>query len=445
MPNPVNSKKSSRGFSILASAVGISIILLAVFVSARWGKRVTSDQHTLTKVYFADNISRAHRLIIAEFNRRHAGNIEVVPVDLPFEKFSTNERKELLTRSLRSKSDKIDIFAVDLIWVPRFARWAESLDRYFDQTDQKRLLSYTIQSCRFENRLVAMPMYLDIGLLYYRKDIIRRLPDGAAVELQIQQSISWEQLLRLRRRLGYEHNPFYLFQAKDYEGLVCNLFELAVQEDPQFLSDNILSVTAEPFQKALSTLVHYVRNGVSPKQVGDFDENLSYRYMLDNNAVFVRGWPNFVENFRAFYPDSMKLETIGRAPLPHFDGRPSASVFGGWNLMVSKSSSNKDAAVEFIRFLQSEEIQHLMFEQGGYIPIINSVYQDSAFLKNHSELAFYRSILHNGFHRPAMVQYTRTSDIISYYGHLAIEDEISVQQALLKADSLIRSNEALVK
>jgi multiple sugar transport system substrate-binding protein len=32
----------------------------------------------------------------------------------PFQKFSTNERKELLTRSLRSKSDRIDIFSVDL-------------------------------------------------------------------------------------------------------------------------------------------------------------------------------------------------------------------------------------------------------------------------------------------------------------------------------------------
>ncbi|HEY6952969.1 MAG TPA: hypothetical protein VI758_11210, partial [Bacteroidota bacterium] len=139
------------------------------------------------KVYFADNISPAHRLIIAEFNKRHEGSIEVVPVDLPFEKFSTNERKELLARSLRSKSDKIDVFAVDLIWVPRFARWAEPLDAHFTTGEQEQLLSYANQSCKIDGRLVAMPMYIDIGLMYYRRDIIRRLPDGAAIDAEIQE------------------------------------------------------------------------------------------------------------------------------------------------------------------------------------------------------------------------------------------------------------------
>jgi multiple sugar transport system substrate-binding protein len=33
------------------------------------------------------------------FNSRNKGRIEVVPVNLPFEKFTTNERKELLARS----------------------------------------------------------------------------------------------------------------------------------------------------------------------------------------------------------------------------------------------------------------------------------------------------------------------------------------------------------
>ncbi len=445
MPEPLNKTPAFRPSIIITLVFGVVAIVIVYFLSTRAGGGMSIEQREPTKVYFADNISSAHRLIIAEFNRRHAGSIEVVPVDLPFDKFSTNERKELLTRSLRSKSDKIDVFAVDLIWVPRFARWAEPLDHYFDQADQLRLLSYSVQSCRFEDRLVAMPMYLDVGLLYYRKDIIGRLPDAAAVEHELEQSISWDRLLQLRRRLGYEHRPFYVFQAKDYEGLVCNLLELAVQQDPNFKSEAALSSTAAPLRKALETLVQFVRGGVSPREVTEFDENMSYRYMLDNDAVFVRGWPNFVENFRAFYADSVKLGNIGRAPLPHVNGQLSASVFGGWNLMVSKSSANKEAAVEFIRFLQSEEIQHMMFEEGGYIPVINSVYRDTAFLNHHTELAFYRTILQNGFHRPALVDYTRLSDILSHYANLAIEGDISVDEALVKADAMIRSTEVLVK
>ncbi|MCB9069591.1 MAG: hypothetical protein H6629_17535 [Calditrichae bacterium] len=72
--------------------------------------------NTATQIYFVDNISQAHSELINRFNAEYSGRIEVVPVDLPFEKFSTNERKQLLAKSLRSKSDRIDVFAIDLIW-----------------------------------------------------------------------------------------------------------------------------------------------------------------------------------------------------------------------------------------------------------------------------------------------------------------------------------------
>ena len=146
----------------------------------------------------------------------------MIPVNLPFSKFSTIERKELLTRSLRSKSEKLDIFAVDLIWVPRFAKWCEPLDSYFSADEKRRLLRDAMRSCVFEGTLVAMPMYLDIGHMYYRWDIIRRLSDATAIEKRLQESISWREMAHPRRWLAYMNKPFFIFPAKDFEGLVCN-------------------------------------------------------------------------------------------------------------------------------------------------------------------------------------------------------------------------------
>src|SRR5512140_3173445 len=123
MRRPLTAISAVRPSAVFILIFGMSAIALVYVLLMRTGAGLSNDRQEPTRVYFADNISKAHRVIIAEFNKRHAGSIEVVPVDLPFDKFSTNERKELLARSLRSKSDKIDIFAVDLIWVPRFARW----------------------------------------------------------------------------------------------------------------------------------------------------------------------------------------------------------------------------------------------------------------------------------------------------------------------------------
>ena len=428
----------------------LAILVVSIFIGIGWltailGVFHREERNQPVRLYYADNISPSHQFAIDEFNRQHLGKIEVIPVNLPFSKFSTNERKELLTRSLRSKSEKLDIFGVDLIWVPRFAKWSEPLDSYFSADEKRRLLRDAMRSCVFEGTLVAMPMYLDVGLMYYRKDIIHRLPDAAAIEKQLQESISWKEMLHLRKRLGYMNKPFFIFAAKDFEGLVCNFLELAVGYDPYFLKSNTFPVLSPPATKSLQMMVDFVKDGTTPPEVTDFDEFLCNTYMLDHDAVFVLAWPDFVQSFRTSYSDTAKLRYIAKAPLPHFEGKSATSVYGGWDFMISKSSTKKAEAIEFIRFFQSEKIQRMIFERTGYLPAINSVYEDSAFLRTHNDLVFFHRLLQNGFHRPALVEYTKVSDIISHFAHLAIKREITVDEALKRTDELIRSNEVLIK
>ncbi len=416
----------------LFGILGLSALVLAVvwILVVEILPGLTRDTSSVTRVYFADNISPAHRLAIAEFNRLFEGRIEVVPVDLPFDKFSTNERKELLARSLRSKSDKLDVLAVDQIWVPRFAKWAEPLGETVTTEERTNLMDYALETCIVDGNLVALPLYIDIGMMYYRADIIRTLPDAAAIEEKLAQSITWEELDGLRVRLGYENRPFYIFQAKDYEGLVCNFFELARNRDASFFDRKGVDLRLPAARDALSWMVRNVDKKSSPPQVVEFDENLSYQYMLDHDAVFVRGWPNFVENFRSFYGDTAKLRAIRKAALPHFKGTKPVSVFGGWNLMIARSSGKKEAALEFVRFMNRDAVQKIMFDAGGYIPVVKSVYSDSLFLDRNSELRYYRQLLRRGFHRPALPEYTKTSDVISHFVHLAIKKQVSPQQAV---------------
>ncbi len=433
--------------NIIVSVLFLVVLFIVLYLPGNFGSRsVFFAEPEVQRIYFADHISPAHQAVIEAFNAQYRGKIEVVAVDLPFSKFSTNERKELLARSLRSKSDRLDIFSVDYIWTSRFAKWSENLDPYFAEYAAANIISPTIQSCITDGKLVAMPMYIDIGMMYYRSDIIRRLPDAEEIEKKLKASISWSELLALRHRLGYSERPYYIFQADDYEGLICNYFEIARSLDSNFISDNSIDLKSETARKALQMMVDFVhRQKVAPINVVEFDENKSYYYMLQNNAVFVRGWPNFVENFQHTFRDSSSFKAIERAPLPHFSGQRPTSVYGGWNLMISKFSTKKEAAVEFIRFMQTEEVQKMMFELGGYIPVNHDVYADTAYLAKHPDLVFYRKLVENGFHRPSLEEYTKISDIIAHYAHLAIKGELSVEKALAEASHTISAKSSLLK
>lgn len=437
-------RENQQSIIVLA---GIVTVLTAVLLYVLGPSLVPASLSVQgTRVYFADRISTAHLKIIERFNELHRGRIEVVPVDLPFDKFSTNERKELLARSLRSRSDKLDLFSVDLIWVERFARWCEPLDRYFPPEQRKDLIPIALESCFSETSLVAMPLHIDIGLMYYRQDLLQSLPDAAGLEERLRSSISWPEFIRLRRRLGYERKPFYVFQADEYEGLICNFLEFIRARDPRAVTATHIDLGGPAARDALQFMVNLVhRERMSPRRVTEFDEPRSYRFMLDSNAVFVRGWPNFVEDFSTKYPDTLRLRTLRRAALPHFDGQPPTSVVGGWNLMLSKFSKRKAEALEFIRFAETKEAQQILYESEGFLPVAGSLYADTQYMHGHPDLAYYHSLLERGFHRPSLVDYTRISDILSHYVRRAILRELTVDDALRQASEMIRANRVLLK
>jgi len=437
------SKNIIKVFTSLFAFGALAIAVLIIFIYPSGVDE--SEKNPVPRIYFADNISTGHQKLIDRFNQEFQGKIEVVPVNLPFNKFSTNERKELLARSLRSKSNRIDVFAVDLIWVPRFARWCQPLDSYFSSRERSQIINYALESCSFQGHLVAMPLYLDVGMMYYRRDLIRALPDASVIEQRLRQSMTWDEFIQLSQRFSPDQ-PFYFFMADNYEGLICSFVEgLASQHQTLFAGDSVQLNTPEA-RKALQLLVDLVHKyQISPVGVTKYDEFQCYLHALKTNGLFLRGWPGLKRHFRQIVEDTSKVQFLEEAALPHFSGGRPAFIFGGWNLMVSKFSSNKAAAIQFLKFTQRQENQKMMFQTGGYLPINHAVYQDSAFLAQEPDLRFCRSLLDQGVHRPFLVDYTKISDIISYYLNLAIAKEISVSEALERATRAIHTKQVIIK
>lgn len=425
---------------------GLVLVIVAflIYLFTPTGVYEYSSQ-MITQIYYADNISKAHRILIDQFNKEYENKIEVVPVNLPFSKFSTNERKELLTRTLRSKSDRIDVFAVDLIWVPRFARWSEPLDLYYQPEDLQKIADYALKSCYFENKLFAVPLYTDVGVMYYRRDLLYKLPHAADIEKRLKKSVTWDEFIDLSTKFAQSTDyPFYIYAADHFEGLVCSFFEgLANQNALPSLDDTLNFNTAEA-RKALQLLVDLIHKyKITPFVATTYEEFQCYIHSAENNGIFFRGWPGLRQQSEIV--PYLNRDVIEEAALPHFKGGNPAFVFGGWNLMLSKYSTKKPEAIEFIKFLHRKESQKIMFQHAGYAPVVKDVYTDSLFIAQEPDLLFYKNLFQNGFHRPYMVDYTKISDILSYYLHQAIIKQLSVSEALQLATHQINSNQVLIK
>ncbi|MBX2974772.1 MAG: extracellular solute-binding protein [Ignavibacteriaceae bacterium] len=434
--------KTEKLSYIIIGTLLITVFVLVTYIFSPFGWE-SGEIVKVTKIYYVDNISEAHKKVIALFNKKYEGHIQVEAINLPFDKFSTNERKELLARFLRTKSDRIDVFAVDQIWVPRFAKWAIPVDSYLRQTTKKDFLIYAEKSCTYNDTLVAIPFYIDVALMYYRKDLIEKLPNAKEIKNSLTKSITWDEFIKLCKNPIFENNPKFVFQGDDYEGLICIFKEILSGLNGSLFSDQEINLNSTEVKKAVEFLIDLIYTyKISPEDVIRFKETQSYNFFVENDAIFLRGWPGMNRDIK----DNPKLKNIVEPiPLPHFPESKANSVFGGWNLMVSKYSSRVQESFMFVNFLLTDEVQKLMYEEGTYLPINKSIYEDTLYTQKQPELLFYKKLLENGIHRPFLKNYTNVSDVLSFYINLALKKKLTVEEALHNANENINSQEILLK
>ena len=438
-------KKNIKTFYI--SIVAITFFVLTVLVIMYlFGDYFKVSNEGVKKIYYVDNISQSHKLVIDRFNEINKGHIEVVPIDLPFEKFSTNERKELLIRYLRSKSDRIDLFSVDQIWVPRFAKWTEPLTKYFMPSQNQQIIDQAIGTCYFQDDLVALPLYFDIGILYYNNSILKKFPDYSAIKKELDNSITWDRFISIGQKLKQSGQSVYVFPSDDYEGLMCSFVEMIESQNEKLFVNDTIRLNTKAAYNALQLLVDFVNKyNFAKKEIADFRETECYFHFVNHNDVFLRGWWGFYEWYNNNINKGDVSNIYEKAPMPHFTGGKPASIIGGWNLMMSKYSTKKSEVIEFIKYLLSDEVQRILYEDGGYLPVKKSIYNDTTFVKKHPELKFYNKVLQSGVHRPFSEKYTKCSDIIASYLNMAIRNKISVKEALSQAQQIINSGNVFIK
>jgi multiple sugar transport system substrate-binding protein len=435
-------------FYIVTSTILVTIFLLFTFIFSP-GTYRNNFKNKEKVIYYVDHISSAHQKLIDVFNQKYKGQIRVETINLSFDKFSTNERKDLLARYLRSKSNRIDIYSVDVIWVARFKKWSIPLTNLIDSNYIRSLLPHTLKTCILNDTLYAVPLYTDVALMFYRDDLLRKLSDYQQYKMELDRSISWNKFFELKMKLDkYNHSnkPFYVFQADKYEGLMCSFVEFLDNYGIKLLDTaQNLNLDNEGSRKAIQFLIDLVNKyKISPKEVSKLRENESYKYFSDREAFAVRGWPSFTSKDNK-YVRSELLTKLRKAPTPHIEGSKPVSVFGGWNLMVSKYSDKIPEVAKFIEFLISPEAQKILYEEGGYLPVCEILYQDSEFVSKHPDLVFYKKLFDQGIHRPIDENYTTISDLIALNLSKAIEQNLSAEETIRKILTQYKESVAQVK
>lgn len=371
--------------------------------------------------------------LIAKFHELTGINVQVIRPG--------NDTSVVLASYLRdfaSGSPQADVYAIDIVWPGILAPYAEDVRPAFGNL--QGVAPSLVQNDTVDGKLTAVPYFIEISLLYYRLDLLEKYHFSHPPR-------TWNELERQADAIsaGERGNGGlvwgYLWQGAASEALTCNALEWQISRGGGGLlkPDGAISLNPEPTAKSWRRARSWVGT-LSPPNVIDQLEDDSLRIWKKGGAAFMRNWPYaYLESMQ---PDSPVRNLVGVTLLPAGDGPNGrhADTLGGFQLMVSKASKHKEAAIELIRFLTSPEIQRANATTRGYAPTMPDIYEDPEVLRTNPFFGTLREVLLNGaVTRPSTAAGIRYDDVSRAY-FTAVHETLTGQKSPATAVADLNEN-----
>src|SRR5215218_3423699 len=312
--------------------------------------------------------------LINKFNKQNKGGVQATFRQMPA---ATDQYYDKLRTEFQAASGDISVIGVDVIWPKQFAPqgWIIDLSDRFPASEQKKFIPSTIEVASYQDGVYAVPWVScpDVGLLYYRKDLLDESGISAPPE-------TWDELKEMALQVSEEagiQNGF-IFQGSNYEGGVCNALEYIWTHGGDVLDENDKVVIDSPEAAAgLATYASMLSSGAAPEAVANWTETESSANFYNGDSVFIRYWPSLYGGLGDPATTKLKPEQVGIAPIPvDKPGNPTYSCLGGWQMAIYANTEIEEDAWKFIEFMTSEESQKERVIINGGDPSREAVYDD---------------------------------------------------------------------
>jgi multiple sugar transport system substrate-binding protein len=285
----------------------------------------------------------------------------------------TEEQHERMTSDAQQDGEhKADVYVLDVVWM------AEFIDNgYLREVDQSTLagglddfVAPARRTCETGDKLWALPLNTDIGLIYHRTDLPVITPPT-----------SWDGhsgIPAAEARGGLEAANVAqfsdeMFMVELLEAIWAAGGEVVTKDGNVTLTPDRSRVrfdkkTYEGMRKlnAKTRISGIALSDPRPEDTTAFD---AVEQFAKGRTAFVRNWAVAHEQLTNRQDVLDAAGVTFRAAVP-----PTPSVLGGQNLAVSAHTDKPKAAQALIQFLTSAQSQQILAEIGGFAPTRDSVY-----------------------------------------------------------------------
>ncbi|MGD1953433.1 MAG: extracellular solute-binding protein, partial [Leptolyngbyaceae cyanobacterium] len=353
--------------------------------------------------------------VVTGFEKAHPA-IQINLVTDPETGYTTDQREAIYTADFQANIAQYDLVYMDIVWPLQFADRLQDLTPYIqqDELELSGFLPTEIAAGQSDGRLYRLPMRADVGVLYYRQDLLKQ----ARMSLPTTLDELFQTVRNVRPETGY------LWQGERYEGLVANFTEImeglgATWIDP---AGNVGLDTPTAIEAA-TLLKQLIQEEISPDEVITYTEQDGLQRFLEGQTLFLRGWPYFWEEIQ-------RSELAGKVAIAlpfSFSDTPGKGCRGGWGFGIAQNADHPDEAWEAIQYFTSEAAQKEFVLASGFLPSRSSLFQDPDIVAKYPQMPQMLDYLQNSsISRPFIKEYGAASENMQ----TALGDILSKKQSV---------------
>ncbi len=286
---------------------------------------------------------------VAAFTERTG--IKVSFTDVPF-----SALREKLTAELVGGSSDYDVFCPMDAWIPSIISMLEPVEPLLaaHHIDLARYPSAFVNAGTVDGKVYGIPVRGSVQMLFYRRDLLEK--NG------LQPPKTWDEVVQAGHVLQEKENiaGVAMYYGRNngqnlmqwYDFLWSNGADfLDEKHQPLFNSEAGLAAT----QRYIDLML---KDKVTPSGSASFDEQAATNSFIQGRSAMVPLWNWSMVRFEE--PSSaLKLDQVGFSPLPVMKAGTAPTTFTNtWIYALNNKGTNKDAAMEFVAWACSPELEH---------------------------------------------------------------------------------------
>ena len=299
--------------------------------------------------------------------------IKVVRMVPPQAIESYTDISKYLVGIFNSPNVDFDVTMVDGPWTGTFAPYLLDLTPYFkDRLNQ--FFPDLIQNATVNGKLVAIPFFQDMTVLFYRTDLLEKYgyhnPPKTWDELE-----QMAKVIQAGERKTNRYFWGYVWAANESESLTCTALGLQASFGGGKIIDNGKITVDNPSALEAFTKAKSWINTISPPNILELSEDDALIIWLNGNAAFMQNWPVSFQNGQT--EDSIIKDKFKITSLPS-GGAGNFGVYGGEYLGIDKRTAHPAEAAAFLNYLTSPAVQKRRAIEDLWSPVLPGLYQDPA-------------------------------------------------------------------